>query len=203
MVIDEGQRGLEQSQHHPLAGVGAHNALPANKCVERAGSGQLTEYEKAAQSFKAGLVSPDKFEEMLGWARTVLKERDATRGGHVTAPGTTTANAKEAIVTLKNIEEVVQRAVKAALAAAPVAPKTYAAVAGRGGPVAGPPPKVVPLRQIREVIVRGASRAPELEARTPLEVVAAVNNCSGRKEAVGARKLQSGDMVVTFRETNV
>ena len=56
-----------------------------------------------------------------------------------------------------------------------------------------------PSRLAREVLVRGAGQLPSLAKRTPQEIVQAVNTASKNNgAAVAARKLPSGDVVVTF-----
>jgi len=55
-----------------------------------------------------------------------------------------------------------------------------------------------PSRLAREVLVRGAGLSASLAKRTPQEIVQAVNTASKTKGAIAARKLPSGDVVVTF-----
>src|SRR5215831_1974934 len=66
------------------------------------------------------------------------------------------------------------------------------------GPAQVPGKAPPPARQAREVLVRGGNLAPSLAKRTPQEIVQAVNTASENKGAVAARKLPSGDVVVTF-----
>ena len=60
-------------------------------------------------------------------------------------------------------------------------------------------PAKTPLSRLsREVLVRGAGLQAGLARRTPYEIVQAVNTASATKGAIAARKLPSGDVVVTF-----
>lgn len=62
------------------------------------------------------------------------------------------------------------------------------------------PTKVVPQRADRELLVRGNSLPADLAKRTPAEIVQAINSISAKKGAIAARKLPSGDTVVTFTD---
>ena len=57
---------------------------------------------------------------------------------------------------------------------------------------------MVPARREREVIVRKGEG--DSSQRTPVEVVRAINSALGNDEAIAARRLQSGDTLITFRE---
>ncbi|KAG6302337.1 hypothetical protein E4U09_003222 [Claviceps aff. purpurea] len=58
----------------------------------------------------------------------------------------------------------------------------------------------VPARVHREVIVKGSSISSAVIGRKPAEIVNAVNGAIQAPAAVAARRLPSGDTVVTFRE---
>jgi hypothetical protein len=75
--------------------------------------------------------------------------------------------------------------------------RSWAAVAAEE-----PPKKVIPGRIGKEVLIRG-SVAPALTRRSPQEIVQAVNGASEKRGAVAARKLPSGDVVVTFQEAKI
>ena len=67
------------------------------------------------------------------------------------------------------------------------------------GPTQVPIKALPPSRLARKVLVRGAGQSPSLVKRTPQEIVQAVNTASKNKgAAVAARKLPSGDVVITF-----
>ncbi|KAG6318358.1 hypothetical protein E4U44_007933 [Claviceps purpurea] len=58
----------------------------------------------------------------------------------------------------------------------------------------------VSARVHREVVVKGSSISSTVIGRNPVEIVNAVNGAIQAPVAVAARRLQSGDTVVTFRE---
>ncbi|KAG6238348.1 hypothetical protein E4U23_008192 [Claviceps purpurea] len=58
----------------------------------------------------------------------------------------------------------------------------------------------VPARVHREVIVKGSFISSAVIGRKPAEIVNAVNGAIQAPAAVAARRLPSGDTVVTFRE---
>jgi hypothetical protein len=79
--------------------------------------------------------------------------------------------------------------------AATVARSWAAVMAGEGEP----PKKVIPGRLVREILVRGSTE-PALARRSPQEIVQAVNKASERQGAIAARKLPSGDVIITFQD---
>lgn len=94
----------------------------------------------------------------------------------------------------KEVQELRKKVDKQQQAPQTQVPRTWAAVAAAATePVA----KRVPGRLSREMLIRGSTE-PALARRSPREVVDAVNAATGRKEAIAARKLPSGDVVVTF-----
>jgi hypothetical protein len=60
------------------------------------------------------------------------------------------------------------------------------------------PAKAVPARLERELLVRAPDQEEALKRRTAKEIVQAVQTATGRKEAVAARRLRSGDVVITL-----
>ncbi|EAQ85560.1 hypothetical protein CHGG_09574 [Chaetomium globosum CBS 148.51] len=88
-----------------------------------------------------------------------------------------------------------QRKKQAPAPATTVARSWAAVVAGEGEL----PKKIIPGRLNKEILVRG-SIEPSLTRRSPQEIVQAVNGASERKGAVAARKLPSGDVIVTFQD---
>jgi hypothetical protein len=80
--------------------------------------------------------------------------------------------------------------------------RTWADIAA-GAPLGDPaaPQKVVPPRAARELTIRGAGMPAELAKRTPAQVIQAVNQASDRPNgAIAARKLPSGDIILTFKD---
>jgi hypothetical protein len=81
--------------------------------------------------------------------------------------------------------------------------RTWATVAS-GGPGQGPqaqPTKAIPQRADRELLIRGVDLPADLAKRTPAEIVQAINQASTKQGAIAARKLPSGDTVVTFNDS--
>jgi hypothetical protein len=59
----------------------------------------------------------------------------------------------------------------------------------------------VPARIHKEILVRGRGMPADMANRTPQEIVQAVNRASMKKGAIAARRLPSGDTIVTFQGT--
>ena len=60
--------------------------------------------------------------------------------------------------------------------------------------------KAIPQRINREILVRGNDLPASFKERTPIEITQAINQASTRKGAIAARKLPSGDTIVTFQD---
>ncbi|EAQ84182.1 hypothetical protein CHGG_10586 [Chaetomium globosum CBS 148.51] len=107
-------------------------------------------------------------------------------------------------ISLANLRKVVAEEVKAAVNGAGTQDKgTWAAVAAHRAvpPQSQPntPTKIVPTRINKEILVRGRGMPADLAKRTPQETIQAVNQVSVKKGAVAARRLPSGDTIVTFQ----
>ena len=108
------------------------------------------------------------------------------------------------------IKNAVIEAVQELLPARPAQPaldlaKSWAKVAGGGRGLAATstgdePRRAVPAKHPRELIVKAPNKAPEMAGRTAQQIVDATNAAIGTKEAVAARRLRSGDVVLTFKE---
>jgi hypothetical protein len=57
---------------------------------------------------------------------------------------------------------------------------------------------VVPARCSRELVVRGGSADANLRNRTPQDIVQVVNTAIGGSDAVAARTMLNGDVVIIF-----
>ena len=79
---------------------------------------------------------------------------------------------------------------------ATTAARSWAAVVAGEGEL---PKKIIPGRLMKEILVRGSTE-PSLTRRSPQEIVQTVNGVSERKGAIAARKLPSGDVIVTFQD---
>ena len=107
-------------------------------------------------------------------------------------------------LTVTHLQRVVTEAVRAAISPSKGAPqaRSWATVAS-GGPVPtqlSQPTKTIPQRINREILVRGADMPADLAKRTPAEIIQVINQASAKKGAIVARKLPSGDIVVTFSD---
>ncbi|KAG5923188.1 hypothetical protein E4U61_004138 [Claviceps capensis] len=60
---------------------------------------------------------------------------------------------------------------------------------------------VILLRLHREVLIKGTSINSNVSGRSPGEIIKAVNAATKTDTAVAARRLASGDTVVTFRDS--
>ncbi|KAJ4289990.1 hypothetical protein N0V88_006791 [Collariella sp. IMI 366227] len=79
---------------------------------------------------------------------------------------------------------------------ATTAARSWAAVVAGEGEL---PKKIIPGRLNKEILVRGSTE-PSLTRRSPQEIIRAVNGISEKKGAIAARKLPSGDVIVTFHD---
>jgi hypothetical protein len=191
MVVDNGYAGLEQSVHHPLAGASMHAQTQRSSGDE--GEGELEgNHEDLLRPFK-DYVIPGKEEGFIVMLREVLATRQNTLG----------ASTATELNNLRTTIEALAKTVKEALPGPGNTPKkTWAAVAkGVRGTSEGAvyaPKVVIPERRTREIVVQAPGQSEDLAKRTPAQVVEAVNKALGGDSAVAARRMQSGDTVLTF-----
>jgi hypothetical protein len=110
-------------------------------------------------------------------------------------------------ITVASLQKAVTEAVQAAVKATVSTPqaRTWADVAsgslaGTPGTIQASPRKLVPQRANREILIRGNSLPADLAKRTPAEITQAINQTTSQQGAIAARKLPSGDTVVTFKD---
>jgi hypothetical protein len=60
--------------------------------------------------------------------------------------------------------------------------------------------RTVPARHLREIVIQAANASDDLQKRTAKDIVAAINTASTKKGAIAARRLPSGDTIITFHE---
>lgn len=140
--------------------------------------------------------------EQQGVARGIAKELQALftgleQKGHY--------KKSSEVLTVTHLQKAVTEAVQAAIAPSKgvVQGRSWATVAA-GGPVLNPlnqPTKAIPPRINRELLIRGTNLPADLAKRTPAETIQAINQVSAKKGAIAARKLPSGDVVVTFSDS--
>ncbi|KAI1318544.1 hypothetical protein F5Y16DRAFT_391774 [Xylariaceae sp. FL0255] len=91
----------------------------------------------------------------------------------------------------------INRGLTSASAFAP-APRTWAQAAA--GAWKAPNAVAIPARRSKEVIIKAGKMDQTLKNRRPVEIVSAVNAACKTVNVIAAKKLFSGDIVVTFKE---
>ncbi|KAG6083754.1 hypothetical protein E4U33_004467 [Claviceps sp. LM78 group G4] len=133
MDIDSGTRGLAQSCHHPLSGLGSINveavATEAITVRERVPKPLIAEYEKLAR-----LVAPSALEGVWEVCLSIFNI-GATNPQR---------SAQNNIVKTENLEKSIEKAVQKALRAPPTGGTTWASIAAKGGPSPSPPNRSPP-----------------------------------------------------------
>jgi hypothetical protein len=210
MCVDSGSCGLEHSRYNPEYGVSAE--APRQESEETAPEQRDRQLETlktnffnlvAARNIEKALEAAAAFIEAAEKRVSALERRvdDASRNNN------SKENSDENIIKVirSEVKAAVQTAIQEASSspAPSTTPKSWASIAGSrpwGGSagIAQEPRIVVPARREREVIVRKGEG--DSSQRTPVEVVRAVNSALGNDEAIAARRLQSGDTLITFRE---
>jgi hypothetical protein len=203
MVVDSGNAGLEQSVHHPLAGTSMH--ATQRDSSEEGGREIEGPYKDLLKPFK-DFVIPGKEVEFIEKLREVL----ATRRRDASATQASTD------VELKNLRGTVEALAKTIEIALPRLQgnqtnnnnnkQSWASVAA-GGTQSGSeraahaPKVVIPERRTREVVIRAPGQNDDLAKRTPVQVVEAVNKAIGTDSVVAARRMPSGDTILTFNDS--
>lgn len=200
---EEGVKTPAAPKRHSLARLTLHTA-PNNDALNTEGlkGGAKTALKEPIKAI-IGLVIPGKEEKLLSYIETYAARREALALAKANAQ---TNNTGTGTTTATDLAQVVRKAVADALAeakGASTSPEparlTWAAVASRASSTqTATQAKVVPNRQDREIIVRTKEPAPEIASRTAKEIVAAVSKAAGRDGPIAARRLRSGDTVLTF-----
>ena len=191
---------------HREAAAGGRDAHPTRPRIKDASEGKkgvlkADEYPKELKTGLAGLVKEGMLEKALELISRVYAAEK---------PGTPGVGEK------KGIEEIIQKTVEKMVSTmalgstggavgAPAGRRSWASVAasptsGSSGSAAWEPRMVIPARKEREVTIKAASQREEFTRRSPKEVVEAVNKSAGNENAVAARRLRSGDVVVTMQD---
>jgi hypothetical protein len=151
-------------------------------------------YEDLLRPFK-DYVIPGKEEGFVKRLREVLATRQNT-------------SETSTVVELNNLRTTVEALAKTVKEALPgpenTSKRTWATVAAKGlrGTSEGAayaPKMVIPERRTREIVIQAREQSADLAKRTPAQVVEAVNRAMGGNSAVAARRLPSGDTVLTFQ----
>ena len=180
--VQRGRSGLEQSRH-----------LPPTPPLSPPPSD--IEVIKKMVDELVGLADPEKKGTARGMGQDLLA---AVRKVH-NASQSQTGN-----ISLANLRKVVAEEMKAAVNGTGAQDRgSWAAVAAHGAAPSQPQPntptKIVPTRINKEILVRGRGMPADLAKRTPQETIQAINRVSIKKGAVAARRLPSGDTIVTFQ----
>ncbi|KAG6083839.1 hypothetical protein E4U15_001834 [Claviceps sp. LM218 group G6] len=207
MDIDSGTRGLAQSRHHPLSGLGSVNvetvSPEANAVRERVPQQLRTDFDIIAR-----LVQPSALEGVWNKRGSDARRERDHRATALRAQQQHYYDRKPGPVSRKaypkgptSFPEGPRKAPKGP----PKGGTTWASIAARGAPGPSgsynPPPMAVPSRLHREVLIKGTSINSNVSGRSPGEIVKAVNAAIKTDTAVAARRLPSGDTLVTFRDS--
>ena len=204
MVVGEGHRGPEQSRHHPNAGPGAENPTQSD-ARSSAGGNEDEGSDWEINNIKEKIISAVQSEiagEVEGMIKRLVQlgeERGREQRGNGDLPTdqpTMISKLYNALTSrLKTIEKRIEIPQPARLQ-----PRSWASiVSGATSPsadAAWAPRKVVPARHTRELVIKTRGNNPP---ETAAEVVLKVNLALRSSEALAARRLQSGDIVLSFK----
>ena len=202
MAMDGGVAGLDQSDHHPLAGRSQYPPPPQTQVSEPPTSSQGGTGDLALSIIQSiiACVIPGKTDE-VSRLLCELREADAsTTTTTATSPRTSrTSISDDDPVTVGQLKAILQEAFQKPTPANPQRP-SYASVARQ--PTTGPTRNVqiVLERRTRELLIRNVNPPEDLARRSAVEVVAAVNSAIGTNDAVATRRLPSGDVILTFQD---
>jgi len=194
MFVDGGAGGLENSRHHPLRGLSTGFPEPAPTPCRTPDEEGKNRTDTDWKDIITGLVVQGDVGGVWMAVQELRKADASRRVGGENAPITRRELSEE----LKGVRAELQKLQKGPQTQQQQPPKTWASVAAGPTP-GGPAPKMVPARHAHEVVVRApkGGSSPSLAARTPAEVIHAVRTATGRKDAVAARKMKSGDTIIT------
>ncbi|KPM42380.1 hypothetical protein AK830_g4172 [Neonectria ditissima] len=203
MAIDSGARGLDQSRHNPLAGISQYTQSESNEPAAESTGILAGDLETEAYNAIAGIIPPSLLEQVWTVVQAYAGARetrarasrveDTLRDPEATLEERITSNVTAALTTVINT----------ALAGAPDRGRdrpSYASIAARNiaTPSRASPERTTRSRVEREVTIRTRNAPPDISSRTPKDTVAAANLARGDTNVVAARKLPSGDTVLTF-----
>jgi hypothetical protein len=204
MVIDGGMGGFEQSFHHPEAGQSAHNSSAQEEQQNRSeGASQKNGEENLLKAVNDIVELLDKNKKKAG-RRAIKKYAKILRDSFALKKRESNDNDNAPITrqNLKNVIETVLRNRSNPFSAAiPPIVRSWAAIIAQttSSEAAWQLRIIVPIRRAKKLVVRGARSEPSLRNRTPQQIVQAVNTATGGSDAVAARMMFSGDVMVIFR----
>ena len=205
MVTDGGCAGLEQSQHHPLAGRSQYSPTPQRQPSDSpasSSSGKDDPTESLIQRIKACVI-PGKVDEVTRLLRDLVATAatTSTATSAATSPRTPgTPISDDDPVTIGQLKVILQEALQKPVAASFQRP-SYASVARQHVTAPSGNYQVIPERRTRELRIRAENQTEDLARRSAVEVVTAANTAIGSSEVVATRRLPSGDTVLTFKDS--
>lgn len=195
MAIDGGVSGIEQSRHHPNAGLSAQRPSTDNEAQKEK---TITEKVDELKGKINSLVDQEKVPLLGGLINELLNLRVADA---LAARPRCPCNEDTTPVTMGGLRAALKEHQK-------TEKKTWASVAStalrqRPGPVPTEARAIIPTRRTREIIIKSKDQPPEMQNRTPKEIVQAANTAIGPplgNAAIAARTLPSGDIILTFKD---
>jgi hypothetical protein len=206
MAMDGGIAGLEQSQHHPLAGRSQFNPPSLHsqtQASESLASVQGDEGDQAAsliQSIKACVI-PGKEDEVSRLLRElrVIVATAATTSAATSLQTSRTSFSDDDPVTIGQLKSILQEALQKPATATLQRP-SYASVARQQTTAPIGNFQLIPERRTRELRIRAENQTEDLARRSAVEVVAAANTALSISDVVATRRLPSGDTILTFQD---
>ena len=206
MAMDGGIAGLEQSQHHPLAGRSQFNppSPPTQtQASDPPASIQGDDGDPAAsilQSIKACVIpgKEDEVSRLIRELRVIVATAATTTAA--TSPRTSrTSFSDDDPVTIGQLKTILQETLQKPAAATLQRP-SYASVARQHVTTPAGNFQIIPERRTRELRIRAENQIEDLTRRSAVEVVAAINTAMGTGDVVATRRLPSGDTILTFQD---
>jgi hypothetical protein len=203
MVIDGRMGGLEQSFHYPEAGQSAHNNSAQKEQRDRSEEASQRNGKKnllKAVNDIVGLLDEDK---KKAGRRAIERYAKVLRDSFALKKRESNDN-DNAFITKQDLKNVIEIALRNQpnpfFAVIQPIVRSWAAVIAQitSSEAAWQLRVIVPVRRTKELVVRGAGSEPSLRNRTPQQIVQAVNTATGGSDAVAARTMLNGDVVVTF-----
>jgi hypothetical protein len=206
MAMDGGIAGLEQSQHHPLAGRSQFNPPSPPSQTQASDSpasnqgGNGDPAESILQSIRACVIpgKEDEVSRLIRELRVIVATAATTTAA--TSPRTSrTSFSDDDPVTIGQLKTILQETLQKPAAATLQRP-SYASVARQHVTAPAGNFQIIPERRTRELRIRAENQTEDLARRSAVEVVAAVNTAIGTGDVVATRRLPSGDTILTFQD---
>jgi hypothetical protein len=203
MAMDGGTAGLEQSDHHPLAGRSQYSPPLQTQASESPvrSQGDASDLTESIIQRIVACVIPGKKDEV---SRLVRDLRDAAAAAATSAATSLrtsrTSFSDDDPVTIGQLKTILQETLQKPVQAIPQRP-SYASVARQPPTAPTGNFQIIPERRTRELRIRNEKPTEDLARRSAVEVVAAVNTAIGTNDAVATRRLPSGDVILTFRDS--